>query len=146
MSKQIFPLAFILASCVADVLVGCASVQPLEKPLGAIELLGRVTEVAGSPYYGLSAAQNAGAMVAGGYALTMLASAIDARSGNREVKSIVVTTSSSLSLTLPVNGHYQPGECVRLFVDSIFTDILSRQNLPNMSLPTGSTYIQKVAC
>lgn len=132
---------------VLTVLQGCASVvQPSEKPPNAIELPGVISQVSAPPYQGLSSVQQSSATVAGGYAGVLLANAIDARQGNRDVSSIVVSVSNTLSLTLPVSGTFQIGECVKLFVDPLFRELLNRKDVANMSMPTGSVFIQKSAC
>jgi hypothetical protein len=139
---------FVIAAWVAVAgLQGCASVvQPSEKPPNAIELPGVISQVSAPPYQGLSSVQQSSATVAGGYAGVLLANAIDARQGNRDVSSIVVSVSSTLSLTLPVSGTFQTGECVKLFVDPLFRELLNRKDVANMSMPTGSVFIQKSAC
>lgn len=139
--------AFCLAVCILLAgLQGCASVQPSEKPLNAIELSGAVSEVSASPYHGLSSAQQSSATLAGGYAGVMLANAIGAQQGNRDVSSILVKVSNTLSLTLPVNGAFLPGECVKLFVDPMYRELLNRKDVANMSMPTGSVFVQKSSC
>lgn len=84
--------------------------------------------------------------MAAGYAGVLLANAIDARQGNRDVSSIVVSVSNTLSLTFPVSDAYAPGECVKLFVDPMFRDLLNRKDVANMSMPTGSAFVQKSSC
>lgn len=146
---RIFRLpALVIAAWVAVAgLQGCASVvQPSEKPLNAIELTGVVSQVSAPSYQGLSSVQQGSATLAGGYAGVLLASAIDARQGNRDVSSIVVAVSNTLSLTLPVSGAFQTGECLKLFVNPLFREILNRKDVANMSMPTGSVFIQKSTC
>jgi hypothetical protein len=140
--------AFVIAACMALAgLQGCASVvQPSEKPPNAVEMSGVISGLSAPSYQGLSSAQQSSAALAGGYAGVLLANAIDARQGNRDVSSIVVTVSNTLSLTLPVTGTFQPGECVKLFVDPLFRELLNRKDVANMSMPTGSVFIQKSAC
>jgi hypothetical protein len=140
--------AFVIAACMALAgLQGCASVvQPSEKPSNAIEMSGVISGLSAPSYQGLSSAQQSSAALAGGYAGVLLANAIDARQGNRDVSSIVVTVSNTLSLTLPVNGTFRPGECVKLFVDPLYKELLNRKDVANMSMPTGSVFIQKNAC
>ena len=140
-------LNFVAACMVLAGLQGCASVvQPSEKPSNAIELSGVISEVSASPYHGLSSVQQGSATLAGGSAGVMLANAIGAQQGNRDVSSILVKVSSALSLTLPVSGTFQPGECVKLFVDPMFRELLNRKDVANMSMPTGSAFVQKSSC
>lgn len=140
--------AFFVAAWVALAgLQGCASVvQPSEKPPNAIELSGVVSQVSAPPYHGLSSVQQSSATLAGGYAGVLLANAIDARQGNRDVSSIVVSVSNTLSVALPVSGAFQSGECVKLFVDPLYEELLNRKDVANMSMPTGSVFVQKSAC
>ena len=128
------------------VAVGCASVEPERKPLNAMELSGVVSDATSVPYTGLSAGQYGAVYSAGGVAGVMVASRIDSQSGNRNVSSIVVAVSQSLSLTVPVEGSFKQGECVKLFIDPIYRDILSRKDVPVMSMAVGSTFVQRVAC
>lgn len=148
MTRIFRSLNLVVAACIALAgLQGCASVvQPSEKPPNAIELSGVVSEVSASPYYGLSSVQQSSATLAGGSAGVMLANAIGAQQGNRDVSSIVVTVSNILSLTLPVSGTFRSGECVKLFVDPMFRELLNRKDVANMSMPTGSAFVQKSSC
>lgn len=148
MTRIFRSLNLVVAACIALAgLQGCASVvQPSEKPPNAIELSGVVSEVSASPYYGLSSVQQSSATLAGGSAGVMLANAIGAQQGNRDVSSIVVTVSNILSLTLPVSGTFRSGECVKLFVDPMFRELLNRKDVANRSMPTGSAFVQKSSC
>lgn len=111
-----------------------------------MEMSGVVSDISSVSYAGLGAGQYAAATVAGGVAGVMLARTIDSQRGNRGVSSIVVAVSPLLSLTVPVNGQFKPGECVKLFIDPIYRDILSRKDVPIMSMPVGSTFVQRVVC
>jgi hypothetical protein len=148
MNRTFRSAALVIAACTALAgLLGCASVvQPSEKPPNAIEMSGVVSGLSAPAYPGLSSAQQSSAALAGGYAGVLLANAIGARQGNRDVSSIVVTVSNTLSLTLPVSGAFQPGECVKLFVDPLYKELLNRKDVANMSMPTGSVFVQKSGC
>lgn len=125
---------------------GCASVEPDKIPINAIEMTGVVSDISSVPYSGLDKGQRASVLVAGGISGVLLAGAIESQRGNRGVSSIAVRVSPKLALTVPVNGSFKQGECVRLFIDPIYKDLLLRDNVPVMSMAVGSTLVKRVAC
>jgi hypothetical protein len=125
---------------------GCTSVQMAQKHMGAVELKGVVTDRSSVPYSGLSPAQYGSAVVAGGLLGVAVVTAIDSVSGNRGVSTVAVKVTVSLSLIIPTNVGYQAGECLKLFIDPLYRELLERQDVPSMSLPVNSTYIERIPC
>jgi len=76
----------------------------------------------------------------------LAAGSASARNETRGVNTIVVAVSSALSLSVPVNQIFKSGDCVQLFVDPTLKDLLARKDVPVMSMPMGSTQVQKAAC
>jgi len=73
-------------------------------------------------------------------------SAFDSQRGNRGVSSLTVAVSPSLTLVVPVSRSYREGDCVQLSVDPLYRDVIARKDVPVMSMPVGSTFVERTHC
>ena len=132
------------------IVVGCATaprVEPQAIAPGAIQYRGVVSSASEvPPARALGDVTNTPSMALFGPLVALGAGSASARDETRGINTIVVALSSVLSLSVPVNQTFKSGECVKLFIDPMLKDILARKDVPVMSMPVGSTHVQKDAC
>jgi hypothetical protein len=140
----------ILALMVSATLCGCAAPKPVESkeiPAGSIEFRGVVSAASDVPAArALGDVSYQPAMAVAGPLGALAAGVSAARDETRGINTIVVAVSPTLSLSVPVNQTFQRGDCVKLNVDPSLKDLLARTDVKVMSMPVGSTHVQRSSC